>query len=211
MATLETNSKMLNVADPQKAMFREVTPEDLAWLHEQVPYVHVVHEYEEYPIKALKSDEDCNDFKRGYPFVIPFENQWQFEYYPRYETRCTHATLTGCSVLNKQDGLVDLKNNASGLQDRFNTVMQMVNFCKLQGWSRIHISEGTDFMKWAVWAYCDYLELPVTGYDPSDYDQMRQKNVASVMASASAAFIKPLAPSFVQGGVGAVDVDDVEL
>lgn len=205
MATLETNAKILNLNEAQKSMSRDVSSQDLSWLREQVPHVHVFHAKEEAPITAKNAEEDCNDFMRGYPYLIPTMPQWQFEYYPRYETKRTHAILvSNWSSLSLGDH-EGSGSNGTRQQDYFGLVMQMVNFCKQQGWMAVHIVEGTEFMKWAVWAYCDYIDMKVTGYDPSDFDKMRQTNVTSAMEASSKALSMPLSPNLARASVSSGD------
>ena len=183
-------------ADIKNIIDRPITQADITYLKEKIGFVHIEHGRENAPIKALKPEEDCNDYQKEYPFIIPTDTAWILKYYPRYETNPTHAEMTGSWGMEfnaEADDDVSLQHIK--LQDKFRAVMEMVNFCKSQGWLNIAIVDGTYFMKWAVWAYCDYLQMPVSGYDPTDDDKTRQTTVSAVMLKASQAFIRPYIPS----------------
>ena len=194
------------------ALTRDPTSLEISELMNKIGYVNIEHGDERGPITASNPEEDCNDYRREYPFIIPTDSDWILKYYPRYETNPSHVELTGSwgNEWNtdrydeeESPGIGDIK-----LSDKFRAVMEMVNFCKLQGWKNILIKEGTYFMQWSVWAYCDYIKMPVTGFEPDDDGKARQTAVAYAMLQGSKAFIKPLIPSMIQGSASSSDDSD---
>ena len=67
-------------------------------------------------------------------------------------------------------------------QQMFITAGQMLMIIMEHGWRVVHIDNGSDNMKWALWTIASYNKVEVTGYRPSESDLAKSGRVLDIVA-----------------------------
>ncbi len=214
MASTKNDKRV--VEDPKEItaeVFRQPSDEEIAIVRERRGYLEVSHKPPLATIKAADPQIDLNDPDVGYPIAVNTNSDWALQYYPKKGKNPARASVSaGQEVFGwtgEEDGDVDTMKGSYQLQG-VSTTIELINFCLLQGWKGFTIVDGTDFMKWACWAYLDSMGTGSSGYKPTAHDELRAKNCAGIFNKAQQflAQAKKATPSGVSGTSDDTDDSD---
>lgn len=154
--------------------FRGVSPTDLEYLlRYRHPFLQIAGV--EPRAAGVAIPEDSLDKLEHSPTLIQAETGWVFHYWPANEEFAAAISVSpGLHILNSIHQELDIPP-LSIQRQAFETAVELAMIAKKEGWSGMHVLQGSENMRWAAWAAAQYVGIPVHGYEPSEADQKRRE------------------------------------
>ncbi|MBA2653989.1 MAG: hypothetical protein H0U71_02850 [Gammaproteobacteria bacterium] len=152
---------------PELDFQREITPQELENIHQKYAFVQILN--------PEAADDDFADIK-----IIRSSSGWSILNYKNAMSASPGEMLFYQGDYIQNDAAI-LERVCSGrgtiILQIMNTGADMVRIAKEENWPAIHIVNGHPFMSWAVWKAAQDLHLPVTGYQPSKYEEAKYQRI----------------------------------
>ena len=173
--------KAFKEIDFKKLQEMIASKEDFATLGDMNAYIRIVNKPVTKNLK-VESGPDFNTGELGDPVLLTTDSGWAYAYHiPKGKS----GAWVEMAADRYQDSPVyeEVILKSTHQAKTFRSAVELVDFLIGQGWQKFAIEEGSDALSWAVWAYLTHLGKPVTGYKPTDFDQMRLDNSKDLFAS----------------------------
>ena len=164
--------------DVNKMLHGVANKGDFETIEDMSPYGKIVNKPK---TKSLKSQEgpDINSGDMGDPVALRTDCGWGFSYHLAKSRKPAYAEVS--AGLYQDDAELDPEVRLLTTQAKtFRTAVEVVDFLVSQGWDKFFIEEGSPLLKWAFWAYLTHLGKTVTGYKPTEFDQIRLDNASGL-------------------------------
>lgn len=115
--------------------------------------------------------------------IMPYDSSWQIQYWLGNEEL---ASMMSCSAGESFLGGLTIDASTEWGSEKNHAAkaaISMVHYAQMQEWPGIIITDGSDFLKWVVWAAAESYKIPCSGYDP-DSDAIARKERCDYMLSA---------------------------
>lgn len=165
---------LMKELDIEKMLLNVANQEDLETLADINAFVKIVNKPK---TKNLKSAEgvDIQSGDLGDPVLLKTDSGFYYSYHLAKKNSSAWVALSSSSLQSTQ-AMTREVDQLTIQAKTFRAVVEVVDFLIMQGWDKFHIEEGSPLMSWVCWAYLTHLEKKVTGYKPSDFDQVRLEN-----------------------------------
>jgi hypothetical protein len=186
----ESNSKKLSdqIADSVKSLQldevdwrRPPSQSDFDYLLDHCPFLQIIDTSNEPNIepevKIIKSESNWNihyygDAMSSSPGLLLFGGgDFRIKFFGKSEEEEEGGEGGGgdLGVINPDKGT--FRNQA------FMTAKEMVEIAKKMGWKGIRIIAGHPLMEWSAWVAAKDLDLPLSGYEFTEWDEQKRKRV----------------------------------
>ncbi len=71
------------------------------------------------------------------------------------------------------------------------TAFEMIEIAQRYGWASIKLVDGHPLMMWAAWMQALDLNIPLTGYEPSEHDRAKRRRIKRSRTEEQTAFYRP--------------------
>lgn len=175
--------------DVKKLLHGIASQQDFETIKDSRSFIRAVN----HPItKNMKSqsgpDIDSGDF--GAEVLYELQTGWTFVYYITQGKK--PAAIEISSPLFSDTSPKAIESQLTYQAQIVRTAVEVVDFLVDQGWKSLKIEDGTSTMKWAMWAYAKQVGLTVTGYQPDDFDKIRQENTSELFEKVSLVVKEPV-------------------
>lgn len=155
---------------------REITPKELDYMQQKFAFVQILnpHATGEYSnIRFIKADSGWVIFDYSNAMsASPGEMLFTDEAYRATEEGDFERICTG---------------KGSRIKQIIDTASEMVMIAQQNNWSTVHIVDGHELMKWAIWKAAQDLQqqglqLEVTGYEPPDKRKKKYQRILEIVS-----------------------------
>ncbi len=179
------------------------SPEDLKIISESWQFVQVL------ALRAEDKKEDLTPPTSSLEephFLEAFDSSWIIQYWLGDENL---ASMMTCSSGNETEGLALQSQEGTEIAKASKAAITMVHYAHLKKWPGIKILDGSEFLKWVIWATCKSYSLPCEGYEANAEDNAKQERCDFMLSEfkKQPELVYSLAP-FSMGGDSQSDQDD---
>lgn len=147
-------------------------------------YIQILVDRVDDQLECLKppTDSDYNPH-----IVMAYDSYWDIQYwvgddeYPSMITASSGSSLFG--GLEPDFGEDMLTGNGTSIAHAAKAAASIVHYVSLKKWPGIVISDGTNFLSWAIWATADLYGIPVSGFEPSKSDQDKKDRCSEMLTA----------------------------
>ena len=119
------------------------------------------------------------------PHVLyAFDSEWVIHYWvgdAEYSAMMT--TSSGDALYGGVEGYDRGMGNGTITNHAAKSAVTMVHYAHLKKWPGVVIGDGTDFLKWTIWAACENYELPCSGFEPNSDDKEKMQRCEFMLSA----------------------------
>lgn len=159
---------------------QDVTSEDIETFLENWRFVQILADRIEGVKESLKLPIDD---QASPAFLLSYDSNWPIQYWVGNDDLASMmATSAGEMLLG---GLAMDKSSEFGTDTSHaaKAAISMVHYASLQKWPGIVIVEGSEFLKWVVWATADNYGIPCRGFEPNSDDIAKKDRCSYLLTS----------------------------
>ena len=189
----------------------DITSKDFNnWVERSCPYIQVEDDPKAEKSPYLKDEKKDNaKFDSNLsPDLLTLANHWSIQYWPSEDdfsaAMSLSASLHSIVNVNTTATLEELKAkmrtpfrraiSGSIINQAFSSAAELVMLAIHHRWNCIKITEGTEFVKWAVWAVASENKINVINYEPTEKQKKKhiELNLLSMIFIHTKTLYQPL-------------------